>query len=151
MAKMATAEIIWKDRKHWLWFPFSFTKYQVSYDRLYVQSGFFNTVYDEVLLYRIVDLRMTRTLGQKICGTGTIEVFTRVDTQKVMKLKNIRHCAEVNRLLSGLVEDIRNEKKVVGKEFYGAMAPGGRPPMGLDDDDDCDCPLHEHDDMEDEN
>lgn len=146
MAKVTDEDILWKDRKHWLWFPFSFTKYQVTKDRLYVQRGFFNTTYDETLLYRIVDFRMTRTLGQKLCGTGTIHIFTRVDVQRELELKNIRHCGDVNRLLSGLVEDIRNEKKVVGKEFYGAMAPGGRPDYeaiddcDLDDDDDnCDC------------
>ena len=39
-------EIKWKDRKHHLWFPFSFTKYEVRNERLYVQSGFFNSNYD---------------------------------------------------------------------------------------------------------
>ncbi len=133
-------EIIWKDRKHWLWFPFSFTKYQITKDRLYIQRGFFRTVYDETLLYRIVDVRLVRSLGQKICGTGTLELFARVDTQKKIELKNIRHCQAVNRLLSGLVEQIRDDKKVVGKEFYGIM---GRPHHGVDMDD-----MDDSDDMD---
>ncbi len=114
-------DVLWKDRKHWLWFPFSFTKYQITKDRLYIQKGLFRTVYDETLLYRIVDTRLIRSLGQKICGTGTVEVFSRVDTQKKIELKNIRHCQEVKRLISDLVEQVRDNKKVIGKEFYGIM------------------------------
>ncbi|MBO6065271.1 MAG: PH domain-containing protein, partial [Lachnospiraceae bacterium] len=78
---MPEEEILWKDRKHHMWFPFSFTKYSVTKTSLQVQQGFFKTSYDETLLYRIVDLRLSRTLAQKIFGTGTIELFTRVDTQ----------------------------------------------------------------------
>lgn len=114
-------EELWKDRKHHMWFPISFTKYSVTKSALSVQQGFFKTSYDETLLYRIVDIRLSRTFGQKIFGTGTVELFTRVDTQGVIQLKNIKHCKDVFRLLSNLVEQVRNEKNVVGKEFYGMM------------------------------
>ena len=118
---MPEEEILWKDRKHHMWFPFSFTKYSVSKSSVFIQQGFFKTSYDETLLYRIVDLRLSRTLGQKFFGTGTIELFTRVDTQHVIQLKNIKHSKDVRRLLSTLIEQVRNEKNVVGKEFYGMM------------------------------
>lgn len=36
-------EIIWKDRKHFMWFPITFTKYELTEERLYSQHGFFNT------------------------------------------------------------------------------------------------------------
>ena len=114
-------EILWKDRKHWMWFPFSFTRYSVTREHLNLDVGFFKTTYDETLLYRIVDLRLSRTLAQKIYGTGTIELFTRVDTQHVIQLKNVKHSKDVRRLLSTLIEQVRNEKNVVGKEFYGMM------------------------------
>ena len=71
MAVITDQEILWEDRKHWLWFPFSFTKYTLTEDRLYSQQGFLNTHYDELLLYRVTDLCLTRSLGQKLCGTGT--------------------------------------------------------------------------------
>ena len=138
MATQSSGDVAWKDRKHWLWFPFSFTKYEVDEEHLYVQRGFFSTSYDETLLYRIVDIRLVRSLGQKICGTGTILVSVRVDQDNVIELKNIKHPMEVKRLLSKMVEDIRNEKKVVGKEFYGIMghgAPHGGPEGDMDGDD----------------
>ncbi|MBO7631625.1 MAG: PH domain-containing protein, partial [Lachnospiraceae bacterium] len=118
-------------------------KYSVSKGSLYVQQGFFKTSYDETLLYRIVDLRLSRTLLQKFFGTGTVEVFTRVDTQHVIQLKNVKHSRDVWRLLSTLIEQVRNEKNVVGKEFYGMMGgahhmdddcPGNDDPVDMDGD-----------------
>ena len=47
---------VWKDRKHFMWFPFSFTTYELRNDRLYEERGFFSTSSDELLLYRVVDL-----------------------------------------------------------------------------------------------
>lgn len=125
-------EILWRDRKHWMWFPFSFTKYSVTKDHLNIDKGFFKTTYDETLLYRIVDVRLIRTFGQKLFGTGTVQVFSRVDTQKMIELRNIKRPKMVKKLISQLVEQVRNEKKVVGKEFYGMM--GMQPMMDMDGD-----------------
>ena len=113
-------KVLWSDRKHWLWFPWTFTKYEVRNERLYVQRGLFSTTYDETLLYRIVDLRLSRTFGQKICGTGTIHIFTRVDTAGEIELRNIKNAVKVKDYLSKVVEEIRKDKNVVGKEFFGA-------------------------------
>ena len=143
-------EILWKDRKHWMWFPFSFTRYSVTKEHLNLDVGFFKTTYDETLLYRIVDVRLVRTFLQKIFGTGTVQVFSRVDTQKMIELKNIKHSKLVKQLISQLVEQVRNEKKVVGKEFYGIMG-GGMPMMDMDGDGMPDMPDFDHDgpDMDD--
>ena len=85
---------IWEDRKHHLWFPISFTKYTVGNGRLYVNSGFLSSREDECLLYRITDITLYRSLPQRIFGTGTIE----------------------------LIEKEREDKKVVGRDMYGAVS-----------------------------
>ncbi len=127
-------EVKWRDRKHYLWFPFSFTKYEVKNERLYVQRGLLSTTYDETLLYRITDIRLTRNIGQKIFGTGTISIFTRVDTAGEIRLENIKHCKEVREYLSELIETIRDQKNVVGKEFYGAGMMDGHIMHDMDHD-----------------
>ena len=119
MAAFVDEEILWEDKKHWLWFPFSFTKYSLSEDRLYCQHGLFNTHYDELLLYRITDICLTRTLGQKICGTGTITLTCKGDAQRVVTIKNIKDSKRVKYNLSRMIEEIREERGLVGKEFYG--------------------------------
>ena len=105
---------VWKDRKHFMWFPISFIKNE----RLYQETGLFNSHYDELLLYRITDLCLKRSLAQKIFGTGTIVLSTKADSDKEVLLKNVKNPKEVKDLISHLVEEARDRKKVVGKEFF---------------------------------
>lgn len=128
-------ELVWRDRKHWLWFPFSFTKYFIQDDRLFIEKGFFKTVSDETLLYRVVDIKLERTLAQKLFGTGTIFLHTRVDVDSEVHLVNIKRPKEVKQMLSHMIESSRDKRNVVGKEFYGTEhihIPGG---PGIPDDD----------------
>lgn len=117
----------WKDRKHWMWFPFSFTKYALKNDRLYTDTGFFNTHYDELLLYRVTDICLNRTLWQKLFGTGTITLSTRIDTNKEILLVNIKNPLQVKEILSDAIEKARDSRDLVRKDFFGAG--------GLDEDD----------------
>ncbi|WP_027090382.1 PH domain-containing protein [Thomasclavelia saccharogumia] len=111
-------EIIWHDRKHFMWFPFSFTKYEIKNERLYQQTGLINTHYDELLLYRITDICLQRTLAQKIFGTGTVILYTKADSSKEVHLKSIKNPHDVKGLISNLVEEARDKKQIVGKEFF---------------------------------
>ena len=119
-------EVIWKDRKHHLWFPLSFTKYSYANNRIYTERGLLRTHYDEVLLYRVIDISLDRTLGQKLCGTGTIKLTVRGESSPVTKLVNIKNSNKVRDMLSADIEKIRKEYDVVGTELYGA---NGLPPM----------------------
>ncbi len=110
--------VIWSDRKHHLWFPFSFTKYTVRNGRLYVDKGLFNTVSDQTLLYRITDIRLKRDFWQKIFGTGTVILVSKVDVNHEILLENIKRPRETNEMLADLIEETRQKKNVVGKEFY---------------------------------
>ena len=113
---------IWEDRKHHLWFPISFTKYTVGNGRLYVNSGFLSSREDECLLYRITDITLYRSLPQRIFGTGTIELHTKDRSTPVIRLENIAKSAQVKRVLSDLIEKEREDKKVVGRDMYGAVS-----------------------------
>lgn len=119
MAAVTDQEIVWEDRKHWLWFPLSFTKYSLTEDRLYSQQGLLNTHYDELLLYRVTDICLTRSLGQKICGTGTITLTCKGDAQRVVTIRNIKDSMRVKNMMSRMIEEIREARAVVGREFYG--------------------------------
>ena len=122
---------IWKDRKHFMWFPFSFTTYELKNDRLYEESGFFSTSCDELLLYRVVDLTMQQTLSQKLYGTGTLILKCRVDSNPEIRLENIKHPRQVKELFSEMIEEARTRHQIVGREFYGSDRYYG----GMDEDD----------------
>lgn len=129
MAKMdpleqfGQSELLWKDRKRILGLPISFTAYRVDRDRLTCKKGFFKTEVDELLLYRILDIKSTRTLGQKIFGVGTITLFSADQTHSTFELVNVRRPDKVRTFLSKLVEYERTTKGLVGREIYGAGTP----------------------------
>ena len=113
-----TTNYIWKDKKHHLWFPISFTTYYIENDKLMIKEGFFTTTLNETLLYRILDLTFKQTFLGKIFGTGDIIVKAKADANPEIVLKNIKKPLEVRSLLSKLVEESRDRRNVVGKEFY---------------------------------
>lgn len=115
-------KVVWKDRVRHLGLPISFTKYSIDEDRLYIDSGFFTTKTDEILLYRILDIKTKRTLWQKIFGVGTITLYSADQTNRTLELKNIKKAKEIHRLISNKVEDERRNRGIIGREMVGSSS-----------------------------
>ena len=114
---MAERNVIWSDRKRTLFgLPLSFTKYILTEERLFIQTGLFTTVEDEVRLYRILDVELTRTLGQKIFGVGSIHVCSADKSMADFEITSVKNSADVKEKLSELVEKNRIEKRVMNRE-----------------------------------
>ncbi len=113
-------KILWRDRKRILGLPLSFTVYEVDNDRFTTRTGFFRTETNEILLYRILDLKLVRTLGQKLCGVGTITLFSADQSNNTFEIKNIKKSDAVRKFLSRIVERERTAKGITGREIYGA-------------------------------
>ena len=124
------SKTLWSDRKRTIFgLPLSFTKYRLDADRLFIETGFLSKREDEVRLYRILDMSLTRSLGQRIFGVGTIRCCSADKTLGDFEIKNIKKPHEVKEMLSDLVEKERMEKRVVNREFMSHDS-------GYDDDDD---------------
>lgn len=113
-----STQVLWHDRKHHLWWPISFHRYEMKNGRVFYTKGLFSTTVDEVLIYRITDIRLKRTLMQKIFGTGTIVLSLRGDSESELALINIKNPNNVRDMLSNAVESSRHSHNVVGREFY---------------------------------
>ena len=108
--------IVWKDRKRTIFgLPWSCTKYSLSDDRLFISTGFLSTKEDEVRLYRIIDISLNRTLGQRMFGLGTIKCCSTDKTLGDFEIKNIKKSKDVKEILSEMVEEERNRKKVTSR------------------------------------
>ena len=109
---------IWYDRKRTLFgLPLSFTKYELTDDRLFIEEGFFNTIYNEVRLYRITDVQLTRSLLQKMFGVGTIIVHSSDASLKNFEIKSIKKSNNIIEILSKQVEIQRKEHRVYAREI----------------------------------
>ncbi|XME03166.1 PH domain-containing protein [Lachnospiraceae bacterium C1.1] len=111
-------DILWSDKKRTLFgLPLSFTKYTLSDDRLFINTGLFTSVENEVRLYRVLDVKLIRTLGQKMFGLGTIHICSADKTMGDFDLKNVKNPHEVKELLSENVEKQRQANRVMNREM----------------------------------
>ena len=106
---------IWQDRKRtFLGLPLSFTKYMLNEERIFVEKGFFNAVLDEENLYRVRDVRVSRSLGQRIFGLGTVTVFA---TNGETVLESIKNPIEVKEEIVRLMEEARKKYGIRASEM----------------------------------
>ncbi|HHY64155.1 MAG TPA: PH domain-containing protein [Clostridiaceae bacterium] len=123
MADKAKPEYLWKDRKRYLGLPLSFTRYYIRDQRLYYSKGLFNTVEEELLLYRVLDIKLSRTLGDKLVGVGTITLFTADKTNTKLDLVRVKNPKQVRDMISRLVEAERARINIQGRELFGVSNP----------------------------
>ena len=106
-------ELVWKDRKRtFLGLPLSFTVYSLDGERLFIKTGVLNVNEDEVRLYRIKDISLRRSFGQRLLGLGTIHCCSSDATLKEFDIRNIKKPREVRELLSQMIEAERQKKRV---------------------------------------
>lgn len=111
-------EYLWSDRKRTLFgLPLSFTKYMLSEERLFIEQGFLNKKEDEVRLYRIMDVSLTRSFGQRIFGVGTIHCCSADKSMGDFDIVSVKKPRDVKEQLSQQIEIQRDAKRVTNREY----------------------------------
>ncbi len=110
--------MLWRARKRiWCGLPWTFTVYSFDEERIFVDTGFLNKKQDEIRMYRVLDITMTRSFIQRIFGMGTIHLQTSDKTMGDFKMINLKKVQDVKNQLSDLIETNREKKRVVSREF----------------------------------
>ena len=114
-------EVKWKDRKRTIFgLPWSFTRYRLTDDKLIVSTGLFSINEEEIRLYRIMDVTLKRSLGERLWGLGTIHICSSDKTTPELDIKRVRQSADVKEMLSDMVEAARKKNRVSAREFMAA-------------------------------
>ena len=135
--KKVKFEYIWKDRRRRLGLPLSFTRYSLTEDRFFLETGFFNIHSEEVLLYRVRDISLERKLGQRIFGVGSIKLVSSDKSSPEVIIKNIKHPVEIKELIHKQVEEMKTKRRMRFGEISGDFALGDDNDLdddGMDDD-----------------
>ena len=112
-------DAVWYCRKRTLFgLPLSFTKYYLTEEKLLIRTGFLSIKEEEIRLYRIMDMTLGRKLGERIFGLGTVHICSADKSTPEFDVKRIKKSREFKELLSSMVEEERNKKKVTAREFF---------------------------------
>ena len=82
-----------------------------------IERGLLRSTENEILMYRVTDIEMIRTLFQKIFGLGTLVVYSHDKTNPTLEIKNIKHVREFKDTLSDAVEKDRIRMKMRQSEI----------------------------------
>ena len=115
---MDKTKLKWYARKRlWCGLPWTFTKYGMSEDRIFVESGLFNLRQKEVRLYRVLNISLSRSLTQRIFGMGTVHIDSNDKDLECFELKNILDSENIKEMISAAVEEERLRNRVSTREF----------------------------------
>ena len=112
MGKKGSVHLLWSDRSIILGLPITFTKYGISEDRIFCEKGLLNMKFEEILLYRVRDISMKITLGQRIFGVGSILLQIYDKTAHVLEIKNIKNPREVKEMIHEQVEEVKVQRRM---------------------------------------
>lgn len=104
-------EVIWTDYKRILAFRDPFTKYTLTNRALYIESGILRYSFSEIRLFRICDLSISKTVMERMCGTGSLNV---ISTDKSTPSLRIGAILDVGKLKMLLNEHVDSERKRQG-------------------------------------
>lgn len=110
---------LWEAKKClWCGLPVSLTTYILTNDRIIIRTGLANLKEDEVRLYRVKDVGISKSFMQRLFGLGTIKISSSDTSIGDFVLKNIRDSYNRKEQISQLVEIEREKKRVSNKEVY---------------------------------
>lgn len=109
------SEVKFTERKRWLFLglPFTFTKYELSDTLLTVKQGFLTTTENDCYMYKIQDVKLSKTLAERICGLSTVTCFTGDVTHPEVKLVHIRNGNEIKDFIMEKSEEMRLKRRTV--------------------------------------
>lgn len=112
---------VWSDRKRPIFgLPLSFTKYELTEEKILITTGILSLKEEEIKLYRILDVTLKMSFFQRIFGVGTIHCCSSDKTSGEFDILDVKNPKKVKELISSLVEKERDKKRVSSREYMSA-------------------------------
>lgn len=110
--------ILWEGKKQILGKPWTFTKYSVDEEMLYVRKGMLAISEEQVALYRIIDISMQQTLLDRLFNQGTLILNTTDANERTILLEKISNPSRVKNIINNNVEKCRRRVNISTNEYY---------------------------------
>ena len=112
------------ERKRWLFFglPFTFTKYTIGDNVLTINSGFLKKVENDCYMYKVQDVELVASLGERIFGLGTVVCYTGDTTHPKLSLIHIKNARAVKEFILEASEAARLKRRTINTMDIGASS-----------------------------
>jgi len=120
----------------WRWLVVRCQRYRLTTERIRLTTGVLNQEIDEIELYRVKDITMTRPFWMRLVGLSSVHLKTSDRTLPKLEIPAIHKGEELREVLRQQVEQVRDHKRVREMDF--ADTAGGDMDGFGDDIDDMD-------------
>lgn len=110
------------ERKRWLFFglPFTFTVYTIKEDLITVREGFLNRKENDCYMYKVQDVELIRSFGERIFGLGTVKCYTGDTTDKELYITHVKNSKEIKDFILEASEEARMKRRTMNMLNIGA-------------------------------
>ena len=104
-----------QEKKRWLFFglPFTFTKYTVEEEVITINSGLLHTHENDCYMYKVQDVELSASLGERIFGMGTIICYTGDTTNPKLYIEHVRNAKAIKDFILEASEEARMKRRTM--------------------------------------
>lgn len=108
-------EYEYKEKKRSLFFglPISFTTYTLSQKKINIKKGLLRTEEDDTLMYKIQDVKLVRSLWERIFKLGTVICYSGDVTDAKLMLTHIKNSSEIKEYILETAEEERRKVRTL--------------------------------------
>ena len=106
---------VFQERKRLLFFglPWTFTKYTVTPSLLTIDRGLLNTVQDDCYMYKIQDVKLNKSLWERLFKLATIVCYTGDVTHPEIRLEHIKNADAIKAYILKTSEEARIKRRTL--------------------------------------
>ena len=109
-----------RKRSKFLGLPISFTKYSITEEKITITCGFLSITEDDAYMYKIQDVRLTKSLVERIFKLGTITCYTGDTTHPELILQCIKNASAIKDFIMQSSEEARRKRRALHAINIGA-------------------------------
>ncbi|MDF2870296.1 PH domain-containing protein [Anaerocolumna sp. AGMB13020] len=102
-----------KKRSKLFGLPLSFTSYTITDDKITITSGFLNITVDDAFMYKVQDVKLTKSFWERIYGLGSLTCYTGDTTHPELKILHIKRTSEIKDFLLTASEEARRKRRAL--------------------------------------